>query len=149
MFVYFSQYTPINKRLAPNLRRLKMNWVEKVVNVKSIEQLFECDVLFSLTNFTLLAQINDLNVLHNVLSKLSSQCFYRFDVKWNVIDEEVSLLDTSNVLSKTFEQLKGPMPIELELFLKRDNYSIRAMTLPRMDGFFCVDLYLRKYMVHG
>ena len=100
--VYFGQYIPINKRLAPNLRRLKMIWVEKIINVKSIEMLFKCDVLFSLTNLTLLAQIRDLDVLHNILSKLSSQCSYRFDVTWYVVDE-LSLLDTSDILSNTFE----------------------------------------------
>ncbi len=148
MFVYFSQYTPINKRLAPKLRRLKMNWTEKVVNVKWIEMLFECEVLFSLTNFTLLAQISDLDVLHQVLSKLSSKCFYRFDVKWDVMDQ-VSVSETSNILSNTFEQFKGPTPIELELFLRGDMYSIRAMTLPRMDPFLFVDLYLGENIVHG
>lgn len=148
MFIYFSRYSPINKRLAPNLRRLKLNWVEKVVNMKSIEMLFECDVLLSLTNFTLLGQISDLDVLQNVLPKLSSECLYRFDVTWYVTDD-VSLSDTSDILSNTFEQLKGPVPVELELTVKMDTYSIRAMTLPRMDVFFCVDLYLRENIVHG
>ena len=137
MSVYFSQNTPINKRLAPNLRRLKMNWTEEI-NLKSIEMLFEDDVLFSLTNFTLLAKITDLNVLHNVLSQLSSQCLYRFDVSWNVMDDEVPLSHRSDVLSNTFEQLKGPMAIELELSSKQDHYSMRAMTLPRMDSLFSV-----------
>ena len=45
--------------------------------------------------------------------------------------------------------MKGPIPIELELCVKRDMYSIRAMTLPRMGVFFCVDLYLRENIVHG
>ena len=140
MFVYFSQYIPINKRLAPNLRRLKMNWIEEI-NLKSIEMLFEDDVLFSLTNFTLLAKITDLDVLHNVLSKLSSQCLYRFDVTWNAMDDEVSLSDTSDILSNTSEQLKGPVPIALELSSERDHYSMRAMTLPRMDSLFSVFLF--------
>ena len=114
-----------------------MNWTEEI-NLKSIEMLFEDEVLFSLTNFTLLAKITDLDVLHNVLSKLSSQCLYRFDVSWNVMDDEVSLSDRSDVLSNTFEQLKGPMAIELELSSKQDHYSMRAMTLPRMDSLFSV-----------
>ncbi len=148
MLVYFSQYSPIDKRLAPNLRRLKLNCVNKIVDVKSIEMLFEDDVFFSLTNFTLLAEITDLDVLHKVLSKLSNQCVYRFDVLWAVKDD-VSLSDTSDILSNTFQQLKGPIPIELELTVKRDTYSVRAMTLPRMDVFFSVALHLGQNIVHG
>lgn len=147
-FVSFSQYTPINKRLAPKLRRLKMYWIEKIIKMKSIDMLFESDVLFSLTNFTFLAPIDDLNVLHHVLSKLSSQCLYRFDVTWCVMDD-IWLSDTSDILSNTFDQLKGSIPIELEVYLEQDEYSIRAMTLPRMDVFFPVDLYLRDNIVHG
>ena len=130
------------------MRRLKIYWAEKVLHVKSIEMLFECDVLFALTNFTLLAEITDLNVLQNFLSKLSSQCLYRFDVTWYVMDE-VSLSDTSNILSNTLEQLKGPMTIELELSLKGDMYSIRAMTLPRMDVFLFTDMHLHENIVHA
>ena len=125
-----------------------MNWVERAISVKSIERLFECDVLFSLTNFTLLGDITDLNVLHNVLSKLSSQCLYRFDLTWHIIGV-VSLLDTSNILSNTFEQLKGPVPIELEVSLEENTYSIRAMTLPRMDSYVDVDSYLSEMQVNG
>ena len=129
-----------------NLRRLKTNWV-KEINLKSIEMLFEDDVLFSLTNFTLLGQITDFDVVHNVLSKVSSQCSYRFDVTWDVMDDEVSLPDTSNILLKTFEQLKGPIPIELEFSSKRDYYSIRAMTLPRMDSFFSIFSFQNAYCI--
>jgi hypothetical protein len=110
--------------------------------------LFEDDVFSSLTNFTLLGEITDLDVLHKVLSKLSNQCVYRFDVLWAVKDD-VSLSDTSDILSNTFQQLKGPIPIELELTVKRDTYSVRAMTLPRMDGFFSVALHLGRNIVHG
>lgn len=75
-----SQYTPINKHLAPNLRHLKLNWIKTIIDMKSIEMLFECDVLLSLAQFTLSARIRNVDVLLSVLSKLSSQCLYRFDV---------------------------------------------------------------------
>ena len=136
-FVYFRRNTPIDKRLAPNLRRLKMNWA-KEINLKSIEMLFDDDVLFSLTQFTLLAKIEDVNVLHNVLSKLSSQCSYQFDVAWKILNDEVLLSDSRNVALNIFEQLKVPMSIDMEFFSKQDHYSTRAMTLPRMDSFFSV-----------
>ena len=122
--------------------------MEKIINVESIDMLFESDVLFSLTNFTLLAQIDNLNVLHHVLSKLSSQCLYRFDIMWDVMDD-LFLSDASTILSNTFEQLKGPMPIELELSFKVEKYYIRAMTSPRMDVFCPVNWYICDNIVHG
>ena len=121
-----------------------MNWVQEI-NLKSIEMLFDDDVLFSLIQFTLLANITDLDVLHNVLSKLSGQCSYRFDVRWNVMNDEEPLSDPNSILSKTFEQFKGPMTIDLELSLEGNHYSIRAMTLPRIDPSFSIFLF-RKAM---
>jgi len=114
-----------------------MNWAEEI-DLKSIEMLFDDDVLFSLIQFTLLAKMTDLDVLHNVLSKLSNQCSYRFDVSWNLKEDEVSLSDTSNILSKTFEQIKGSIPVELELSSEGNHHSMRAMTLPRMDSSFSI-----------
>jgi hypothetical protein len=116
--------------------------------VKSIKELFEHDVLFSLTKFTLLAKIAGPCVLHNLLSMLSSQCLYSLDVKW-FLGTVVSLPETSNILSDTFEQLKGPVPIELELSLEKNMYFIRAVTVPRMDRSLCVYSYLHKNTVHG
>jgi len=156
-FIHFSRVTPINKRLAPNLRRLNINWIanvvtvepiENVITVKSIEKLFEHDVLFSLTNFTLLAKIAGPYVLQNLLSMLSSQCLYSLDVNW-FVGTVVSLPETSAILSDTFQQFKGPVPIELELSLEENMYSIRAVTVPRMDRSLCVYSYLHKNTMHG
>lgn len=105
-----------------------MNWVEEI-NLKAIEMLFEDDVLFSLTNFILLAEITDLDVLHNILSKLSSQCSYRFDVNWKINKDEVSLSD-SNIVLNTCEQLETPMSIDVEL------YSSYDITKNRFTFFF-------------
>ena len=126
---------PINKRLAPNLRRLKMNWGGEI-NLKSIEMLFDDDVLFSLTNFRLLANINSVYVLCNVLSKLSIQCLYQIDVMWNVLNDHMSLPETINVLSNAFERLKEPIPIELDLPSANENNMMRTITLPRTDSCF-------------
>jgi len=122
--------------------------IENVITVKSIEKLFERDVLFSLTNFTLLAKIAGPDVLHNLLSMLSSQCLYSFDVKW-FVKSVVSLPETSKILSDTFQQLKGPVPIELELSLEENMHSIRAVTVPRIDTTLYVYSYLHINTVHG
>ena len=61
----------------------------------------------------------------------------------------VSVPNPNKILSKTFEKLKGLIPIELELYLKGKMYSIRAVTIPRMDKSLCVYSYLDKNTVHG
>ena len=134
-FLYFSKYMPINKRLAPNLRRLKMNWV-KEINLKSIEMLFDDDVLFSLTNFSLLSEIASVYVLHDILSKLSIQCLYQIDVTWNVLNDHMSLRDTVNYISNAFQRLKKRIPIELDLTSGSDNTRMRTVTSPRTNSSF-------------
>jgi hypothetical protein len=57
-------------------------------------------------------------------------------------------LETNKILSDAFEQLKGPVPIELKLSFKENRYSITAVTLPRMKEFLCVYSYL-YHSVHG
>ena len=115
---------------------------------ESINELFERDVLFSLMKFTLWAWVAGTHVLHNLQSMLSSQCLYSFDVKWSV-ETVVSLSETDKILFNTFQQFKGPTPIELELSLEENMYSIRALTIPRMDKCLCVYSYLHKDTVHG
>jgi hypothetical protein len=118
------------------------------MNSESVNELFERDVLFSLMNFRLLAWVAGLHVLHNLQSMLSSQCLYSFDVEWSV-KTVVSISETNKILFDTFQQLKGPVPIELELSLEENMYSIRALTVPRMDKCLCVYSYLHKNIVHG
>ena len=115
--IYFSRIIPINKRLAPNLRRLKIKWFNSIIKLKSINKLFEHDVLFSLTHFTLLGKITGCHVLLNLVSMISNQCLYSFDVQW-LMRTVVSVPNPNKILSKTFEKLKGLIPIELELYLK-------------------------------
>ncbi|CAF4474938.1 unnamed protein product, partial [Rotaria sp. Silwood2] len=138
---------PINRHLAPNLRYLNIKWNDCIMNVKSINELFERDVLFSLTNFILVAHVNGPYVLHNLLSMLSSQCLYSFYVIWSVAIVMIPL-ETNKILSDTFEQLKGPVPIELKLSFEENMYSITAVTLPRMEKYFCIHSYLHN-SVHG
>ncbi|CAF2821266.1 unnamed protein product [Rotaria sp. Silwood2] len=143
-----NRITLINKRLAPNLRRLKIKWFGPVIDLESVNKLFERDVLFSLTSFTFLARIDGPHVLHNLLSMLSSQCLYSLDVKW-FVETIISLSETGKILCNIFQQLKGSMPIELELSLEENMYSIRAVTLPKMDKSLYVYFYLHKNSVHG
>ncbi|CAM2717182.1 unnamed protein product [Rotaria socialis] len=145
---YNSEITPINKRLAPNLRRLKIKWFNSIIQLKSINKLFERDVLFSLTNFRLYAKIAGPRVLHNLVSMLSNQCLYSFDVKW-FVRIGMSVPNTDKILSDTCQNFKGSVSIELELSLKENVYSIRAATIPRMDKSLRVYSYLDKNTVYG
>ncbi|CAF5023467.1 unnamed protein product, partial [Rotaria sp. Silwood1] len=146
-----NQVAPINKRLASNLRRLKIEWFTSIIDLESVNKLFECDVLFSLTNFTLLATIADPYILQNLLSMLSNQCLYSFGVNWLMRTAVLSSLEINKILSDIYQQLKGPVPIELELSLEENmyqTYRIRAVTVPRMDKCLCVYFYLHKNTVH-
>jgi hypothetical protein len=111
--------------------------------VKSINQLFERDVLFSLMKFTLWGKMAASHILQDLLSMLSSQCLYSFDVWW-VVETVVSLSETSKILSDTFQQLKVSVPIELELSLEANMYSIRAVTESKRDGCLFVYSYLHN-----
>ncbi|CAF2456258.1 unnamed protein product [Rotaria sp. Silwood2] len=142
-----NRVTPINKHLAPNLCQLKIKWFDSMMNPASVNELFERDVLFSLMKFNLLAWVAGPHVLHNLQSMLSRQCLHSFDVIWSV-GTVVSLSETSKILFDTFQQLKGPAPIELDLSLEENMYSIRALTVPRMDKRLCVYSYLHN-TVHG
>ncbi|CAF3435762.1 unnamed protein product [Rotaria socialis] len=130
-----------NNRVASNLRYLNIKWNECIMNVKSINELFECDVLFSLTNFILAAQVNSPYVLHNLLSILSCQYLYSFYVNW-FVKTVIIPLEPNKILSNMFEALKGPVPIELKLCFRENMYYIIAVTLPRMEKSMCVRSYL-------
>ncbi|CAF3368964.1 unnamed protein product [Rotaria sp. Silwood1] len=147
-----NQVAPINKRLASNLCRLKIEWFTSIIDLESVNKLFERDVLFSLTNFTLLARIADPYILQNLLSMLSNQCLYSFGVNWLMRSAVLSSLEINKILSDIYQQLKGPVPIELELSLEENmyqTYRIRAVTVPRMDKCLCVYFYLHKNTVHS
>ncbi|CAF3273227.1 unnamed protein product [Rotaria sp. Silwood2] len=128
-----NRVTPINKHLAPNLCQLKIKWFDSMMNPASVNELFERDVLFSLMKFNLLAWVAGPHVLHNLQSMLSRQCLHSFDVIWSV-GTVVSLSETSKILFDTFQQLKGPAPIELDLSLEENMYSIRALTVNSNEG---------------
>ncbi|CAF4658981.1 unnamed protein product, partial [Rotaria sp. Silwood2] len=135
------QITPINKYLAPNLHRLNIKWSNSFINLETINELFTCDVLYSLTNFTLLANIVDSVVIRNLLLLLSNSCLYLFDVKWTE-RIKVSAPNTNEILSIIFQNMRGSAPVELELSMKTNVYYVRAVTIPRMDKSLCLDCYL-------
>jgi hypothetical protein len=118
------------------------------MNVDSINELFELDVLFSLTKFSLSAEVDGSYVLQDLRSMLSSQCLYSFDVTWHA-KHVVSLSETNKIFFNTFHQLKGSVPIKLKIYLVLDKYFIRASTIPLQDTDLCVSSYLDKDTVHG
>jgi hypothetical protein len=148
LLIYFSRVSSIDKRLVPNLRRLKITSKYNIDAVELLDGLFDRDVLFSLTNFTLLGMVTGPYVVHNLLSMLSHQCSYTLFVRWHV-KTAISLSHTSVILLNTFRQLKGRIPIELELSLYDNSYSITALTVPRIDRSLCAYSYLDKNTVRG
>jgi hypothetical protein len=55
---------------------------------------------------------------------------------------DISLSDTSVILLDTFRQLKGRVPIVLELSLYGNSYSMRALKVPIIDKSLCAYSYL-------
>ncbi len=98
--------------------------------------------------FRLFAAIDGPYFLRNLLPMFSSQCLYSFGVIWYV-ETSVSLSETSKILSDTFQQLKGSVPIELELSIRNNgnSYFIRARTLPSMKKCLEAASYLNKRTV--
>jgi hypothetical protein len=147
LLIYFSRVSKIGKRLVPNLRRLQITLTDYTPGVEP-DQLFDHDVLFSLTNFILLGLATGPDVIRNFLSMLCHQCSYSLMVRWYV-EAITSLSDTSVILLNTFRQLQGRISIELELTLLYQGYRIEAFTVPRIDGYLCVDSFSSKNIVCG
>jgi len=147
LLIHFSRITSISKYLVPNLCRLKIAWFNTIMNVDTINELFEVDVLFSLTKFTLWGRVDGANVLQHIRSKLSSQCLYSFDVEWHV-KNVVSLSESDKIFFNTFHQLKGSIPIQLQMYSLINKYFIRASTIPMVDTDLHVSSYLNINFVH-
>ncbi|CAF5027055.1 unnamed protein product [Rotaria sp. Silwood1] len=137
----------IDKRLVPNLRCLKITLKYDINAMELLDKLFDHDVLFSLTKFTLEGIVTGPNVVSKLLSMLCHQCSYTYIVQW-FVKTMISLSNASSILLNALQQLKGRIPIELELFLYNDSYSIKAFTLPRKDKYLCAYTYLNKNIVH-
>jgi hypothetical protein len=112
------------------------------------DRLFSHDVLFSLTNFTLVRMVTGPYIVRKLLSMLSHQCSYVLNVIW-CVKTAILLSDTSAILLDTFRQLKGPAPIELELSLETNGYSIRASTVPTIDKCLCAFTYLNRNIIRA
>ncbi|CAF1523782.1 unnamed protein product, partial [Adineta steineri] len=131
----------INKHLVPNLRRLKITLNNDIRDGESIDQLFDHDVLFSLTNFTLVGIVTGSKVVGNLLSMLSDQCSYTLMVNWRV-RTMISYSDTSIILLDTFRQLQSRIRIELKLSLYQQCYTIAVSTIPQAK----TTLYANEYL---
>ncbi|CAF3639615.1 unnamed protein product [Rotaria socialis] len=144
---YNNQVSPIDKRLVPNLRRLKITLKYDINAMELLDQLFDHDVLFSLTKFALEGIVTGPNVVSKLLSMLSHQCSYTYIIRW-IVKTTIALSNTSSIFLNTLQQLKGRIPIELELCLHNDGYSIDACTLPRKDKSLYAYKYLNKNIVY-
>jgi hypothetical protein len=127
--VLFRNDFPVTQRMVQHLSHLSIKWTRTVLTVKGITQVFDTEVLSSLSRFSLTGRMASTNDLRQLLSILSAQCSTSFDIR---IYEAISLVrsDVSRVLLETFRQLKSRTPIELTLELCSDNYMIQAVTLP-------------------
>jgi hypothetical protein len=129
IYVLFSDDFPITRRMVQHLSHLSIKWNRTVVTIQGLTQLFDTEVLSSLSRFALSGEVASTNDLRQVLSVLSAQCSISFDIR---IYEGIRLVrsDVSQVLLETFRQLKSRTPIELTLELWSDSYMIQAVTLP-------------------
>lgn len=148
ILIYFSRVSCIDKRLLPNVRRLKITSEYNTHDNVLLDRLFDRDVLFSLTNFTLVGMVTGSDVIRNLLSMLSQECSYKLIVRWTV-KTTIPLLDRSVILLDTFRQLKGRVPIELELYLYEGGYFIKAFTLPRSNKSLDASAYLNENIVRA
>ncbi|CAF4428107.1 unnamed protein product [Rotaria sp. Silwood2] len=126
---YNNRVSRIDKRLVPNIRHLKITLKYNSHATELLDQLFDQNVLFSLMNFTLVGMVTGPDVVCNLLSMLSHQCSYTLIVRW-IVKTTISLSNTSIILLNTLRQLKERIPIELELCLYENSYSINAFALP-------------------
>jgi hypothetical protein len=148
LLIYFSRISSIDKRLVPNLRRLKIRSEYNMHNMELLDGLFDDDALFSLTHFTLVGMITGPYIVRKLLSMLNHQCSYVLNVRWYA-KTVILLSDASAILLDTFRQLKGPVPIELELTVEINGYSIRALTVPIIDKYLSAYNYLHKYIIRA
>ena len=109
LIINFSRISKINKNLVPNLRRLKITLDNYIDNVEPLDQLFDHNVLFSLTNFTLLGLVTGFKVVRNLLSMLCHYCSYKLMVTWHV-ETMIPLSDTNIILLDIFRQLQSRIP---------------------------------------
>jgi len=87
LLIYFSRVFSIDKHLTPNLRRLKITSKYNIHTMELPARLFDRDVLFSLTNFTLVGMVTGPYVVRKLLSMLCHQCSYTLHVRWHVKTE--------------------------------------------------------------
>ncbi|UJR14510.1 hypothetical protein I4U23_001506 [Adineta vaga] len=138
----------INRQLVSNLRRLKITLKHYNSSVDSVDQIFDRDVWFSLTKFTLLGPVAGPTSIRNLLSMLSSHCSYTLMVTWHV-QNMISLSDTSTILLDTFRQLQSRIPIEVQLSLNDHNYCIVVLTIPQIKSILYDNEFTSKNTVYA
>jgi hypothetical protein len=114
------QCNPIDRSLVPNLRRLKISWnnygrLEHQASIVAPTQLSTRDVFFRLTLFSLVVEHLKNEVIHDLLSMLSTQCSYSLDIlrRGETASMALGQSITSTILLNTFRELKGWKPMEV------------------------------------
>ena len=137
-FFLFSDDLPINRRVVSNLCRLSITCSDTSMTFADLTRLFDLEVLYSLSHFSLVGRVSSTSVVQQLLSILSVQCSYSFDVYW-YDTPRLTRSEASKILVNTCRQLKSRKPIELTLKLCSDMYKIQLRTLPRRELHIDID----------
>jgi hypothetical protein len=128
----FSVGLPISRRMVSNLCRLSITCRDTSLTFEDLTGLFDLEVLCSLSHLALVGRVSSASVVQQLLSILSVQCSYSFDVYW-YDTPSLTRTEASQLLVKTFRQLKSRQPIELTSDLCRNHCEIQLRTLPRRE----------------
>lgn len=134
--------------MVPNLRSLQIKTDLCIDSLDQFDQLFDRDVLFSLKKFRLLGTVAGPEVVHHLISRLSEECLYSFNVRWDVADE-LSQANTSTVLLNTIREMKGRIPMEVQFYLYRYRYTAEAYTVPRLNKSLTVQEYFNTRTINA
>jgi hypothetical protein len=134
----FSVGLPISRRMVSNLCRLSITCRDTSLTFEDLTGLFDLEVLCSLSHLALVGRVSSASVVQQLLSILSVQCSYSFDVYW-YDTPNLTRTEASQLLVKTFRQLRSRKPIELTLKLHSDMYKIQLRTLPRRELHINID----------
>ncbi|UJR38254.1 hypothetical protein I4U23_030927 [Adineta vaga] len=139
LFYPYTHYTPDSQFVLPP-DRIFMPIEVSLLNVQSLT--IQCSPSLLSYLFEYLPKLERLYYIQTGSWLPTTHPLIRNDIFSK--DSSVSLSETSSVLSGMFQQLKGPVPIELELCLEENMYRIRAVTLPKMDKNLCAHFYLHN-----
>ena len=124
---------PIEQSTVPHLRRLKIRWnnhsyLDEITLSHQVPwDLFDRDVFFHLTHFSLMAAHFESHVVPHLLSMLSGQCSYSLDIRRG---ESAEPSIGVNVVLHAIQQLKGRQPVQVEFNADSKPVNLHAFTVP-------------------